>query len=286
MKKILGISALILVIGLVLTFIGLASVGFDIKKLDRIELVRNEYTSEAEVFEKIKIDVKDVDVNIVSIPNGQGTLVVSEDDEDVEYSVSFSGGVLNVEEASRPWYDHIGFSTEKTSLTVYIPEGMQGEIEIVGDSSDINFVTDRISFESININIDSGDVNLTATSRGDINITTNSGDVDVMNASAQAMEIKVDSGDVEITRTAITGLLKIISDSGEIDIDASDAFTLDISADSGDVSAELRSIKNVDAVANSGDCDVKASNPAGGYCKIRTRSGDIEVKYYKADVDG
>ena len=301
MKKILKIFAIILIVGLVISFIALASVGFDIRKLDGIELERTEYTSENEAFDKIIIDVDSADVIINSVPAGQGTRVVVEDDVDAEYEVSFDGGKLIVE-CEDEWRGFFNF--EETTVSIYIPEGEQGKLDVEADSADVSVACGTILFRSVDIETDSGDVEGTIKAREHINISTGSGDVTLKNSSADSVSVNVESGDVdvfecsaytarietgsgdvEISRLAVSASLNIETSSGDVEIDSADAGSVDIATGSGDVECAFISAMNVDADAKSGEVNVRANDPSGRSCRIRTRSGDIEVTHADYEID-
>lgn len=294
MKKALLISVLFLLVGGTILLVILGAYRFDFDRMTNSDIKQNTYTVD-ETFSSLEIETSFTDIRIVKSTDGAVKAVCDETDR-ITYSVSVEDGKLEVNERdNRRWFEKL-FAPD-TTLTLYLPEGTWGELDIETSSGDI-LVSKELTFSSVNIEVSSGDVDFSATVTGRTEIEASSGDVEFKSATLGETEVETSSGEVTFDRVTASGNLCVSTSSGDIDceeltavgqlkISASsgdvelwrcDAPNIIIETSSGDVDGSLLTGKTFDAKASSGRVRVPDDNAEGGTCKIRTSSGDIEIR--------
>lgn len=316
-KKIAFIIALACVAaGAAISLGAMAVIGFDISRLNTMKFENNTYQVE-ESFSHIRIEGAECDVRLLPSQTGACTVVCSEG-KNISHTVAIDGDTLKITRTdSRKWYERMGIYWGEMSVTVYLPEGVYGDLfiqsvsgditvpggftfsqaEIVNTSGEIAYsaATDRsltlkttsgdltvrdLTAGALEIRSTSGEVTIhSAVVSGDVVVETVSGEIELEGVNAQAMSIQSTSGDAELADTVAAGHMEIKTVSGEIELGRSDAETLRIKSTSGDVSGSLLTEKRFTTHTTSGSVNVpNIASPAAGTCEITTTSGNIRIK--------
>ena len=244
------------------------------------------------------------------------TVICYENDK-VSYNVSVEDDTLYIiKQGNYDWYDNIGISItdDQEKITLYLPEAQYEALKITSASGDV-YVSDKLTFKSLEIDCASADVEYMATSdvisvktvSGDIelgnsnaasaeicsvsgdvsiknmsmsestSIKTTSGDVEAENIECAGFTCQTTSGEIELAGVVSVGSMTVSTKSGEVELSGCDAESIDIKTVSGDVSGVILTEKNFNCNSVSGNIRVP-DDADGGECSINTTSGDIYIK--------
>ncbi|MBQ9745672.1 MAG: DUF4097 family beta strand repeat protein [Clostridia bacterium] len=305
-----------------LTLIGFIIFGgaMTIIKWDFSRLSTVKYETESheinEIFEDISIVTDTADIEFAISESGKTTVVCREETK-AKHSVAVKDGTLTVElEDARKWYDHfrinINFDTPK--ITVYLPADEYGALSVNGKTCHAKIAAD-FSFESIDVNLTTGNIKNHASASDAIKLKTETGSISVENASAGSFElstatgtinahslscagafsVKVNTGKLNAENTTCksfsssgkTGditLKSVISEekfsversTGSVKLDGCDASEIFIKTGTGSVTGTLLSEKTFLAKSGTGSIEVPHGT-SGGKCEISTGTGDIRI---------
>ncbi len=316
-KILIIISVCFVAVGMLLIFAAAASVNFDFEQMSGLHGTNETYTyDESYAVENIAIDVTESDVRLVASPNGELQIKCIESNK-IYHEIKIENGTLYITRTdTRKWFERIfNIYLSEISVTVYLPEGQYGSLDVKTVSGDIAAEVNA-TFDTAELESASGDVkflanadeNLILTSvSGDIvlygvktkstyisstsgsidisdvsiaaaaEIKTTSGEIDITSANAEQIYVKSTSGSVELENTVALSLLKVETTSGDISFDLCDAEKLWLESVSGDVYGSLLSGKIYSTDTVSGRVSVPPTTVTGGECRISTTSGNIKI---------
>lgn len=247
-KKAVIIGSVLVGIGVIIGFIGIAIGGFKVPNgavdLTTMKALHAEKKTVqiADAFDKIEIaGASSMDVEICKSKTGKN-YVEYYDTDDWTSHVDVKDHVLKFTTEDKDKHKAIvslGFGKD-TAMRLYLADAEYKEIAVTTLSG---YVTIQ-------------DVNAET-----VNVATSSGDIDLADATAKQMELKASSGDIDLERC--------------------DAEEFDITTSSGDVDMEITAGRTYrfETKTNSGDVDVPDGDADSEYlCKIVTSSGDVDVK--------
>lgn len=315
-KRWMTAASSLVIIGLILCAVALFACGFDLSKLGAVPFESNTYEVSGEFFD---ISLRGDTENIRFVPSETGKCSVTcTTFKGIKHDVSVTDGKLSITTVDdRAWYEHISISIniKIPKLTVYLPQGVYGELFIDSDTGDIS-LPDGFTFESITARTDTGDFTISASASGAVELRTDTGYVSVTDACVGSLRSSTSTGDItlrnvtcngEISLGSNTGDLKLTDvtcgsllaegdtsdlifknviavqtfsaevDTGDIKLEACDANALYLEADTGDIIGTLLTEKVFLAETDTGDIDVPKSI-TGGRCEIYTNTGDIEMR--------
>ena len=285
--------------------------GWDFSILNTYEVVNNTYDVD-EPFTNISIDTDTVDIRFAKSSDGK-CRVATRDTSNHIYSVAVEDGTLHIQVYFKGLFE-IGIGAYESFLTVYLPEDAYGALTIKDDTGDIE-IPENFSFESMDIELDTGDVVSYADAIGTCRIAATTGDIKVENASVGALALRTTSGDIavsdvvcagnvsanvrtgdafltnltctDLTTTGTTGKLKLTNviasgklditrDTGDVTFDGSDAASIKVHTSTGDVKGTLLSDKTFRYKTSTGRVELPQTT-TGGVCDITTDTGDIII---------
>ncbi len=317
-KIFLTVALICIIGGLCLVFAGFAATGFDPTGFVNAKLVSNSYSFDINDFDSISVDISVQDLRIVRSDTEGNTVTVNtrfEENANVNSTVEVIDGSLSVIEREIKWYHKIHIFSSKQTVEIILPKNFSAEsimididtgdtviesvearsLKLEGDTGDVRIASSDITNVSIELDTgdveikklnasilkidnDTGELDITDSAVTDkVNASTETGDVEIGRLNANTLSVETDTGDVSIEETILTGKLTVSTDTGDIDFESSDAAEIDIRSDTGDVDLYLLSAKIFDVDSVTGRVRVPPSGE-GGVCKIRTSTGDIEVK--------
>ena len=289
----------------------MTAVGWDFSILNTYEVVNNTYDVD-EPFTNISIDTDTVDIRFAKSSDGK-CRVATRDTSNHIYSVAVEDGTLHIRVDFKGFFE-IGIGAYESFVTVYLPEDVYSALSIKEDTGDIE-IPENFSFESMDIELDTGDVVSHADATGTCRIEATTGDVKVQGASVGHLALRTTSGDItvsdvvcagnfsanvrtgdailtnltctDLTSTGTTGELKltnvitsgkidIMRDTGDVTFEGSDAASIKVKTDTGDVTGTLLSDKVFVYKTDTGDVDLPKTT-TGGTCDITTDTGDIII---------
>ena len=246
---------------------------------------------------------------------GKCRVVCFEEENDL-HTVRVEDQTLIIEKKDRKgfWWN-VSIATESPSITVYLPEKVYKELSIESDTGDVE-IPKEFSFDTINVNLDTGDMSCLASAEGDIRVRTDTGHITIADVTAAGMLLSSDTGKMELSDVKISGDLEIqehtgkvvlenvkcrnftsdgdtgslvmtnVTASGEFNLERNtgdiefhgcDAETIYVETDTGDVTGTLLTDKVFITETDTGSVDVPKS-VTGERCEISTDTGDIRIE--------
>ena len=307
-------AIVLLVTGIVICGVSFGVLGFDLGKLSTVTYVTNTYDV-SEKFQNISIDGDTENIKFVVSEEGKCRVVCFEEENDL-HTVRVEDQTLTIEKKDRKgfWWN-VSIATESPSITVYLPEKVYKELSIESDTGDVE-IPKEFSFDTIDVNLDTGDMSCLASAEGDIRVRTDTGHITIADVTAAGMLLSSDTGKMELSDVKISGDLEIqehtgkvvlenvkcrnftsdgdtgslvmtnVTASGEFNLERNtgdiefhgcDAETIYVETDTGDVTGTLLTDKVFITETDTGSVDVPKS-VSGGRCEISTDTGDIRIE--------
>ena len=307
-------AIVLLVTGIVICGVSFGVLGFDLGKLSTVTYVTNTYDV-SEKFQNISIDGDTENIVFVFSEEGKCRVVCFEEENDL-HTVRVEDQTLTIEKKDRKgfWWN-VSIATESPSITVYLPEKVYKELSIESDTGDVE-IPKEFSFDTIDVNLDTGDMSCLASAEGDIRVRTDTGHITIADVTAAGMLLSSDTGKMELSDVKISGDLEIqehtgkvvlenvkcrnftsdgdtgslvmtnVTASGEFNLERNtgdiefhgcDAETIYVETDTGDVTGTLLTDKVFITETDTGSVDVPKS-VSGGRCEISTDTGDIRIE--------
>lgn len=250
---------------------------------------------------KVSNDIENISIDISSVR----TAIIPEDRNDIRaelkgkgtVSVAKNGNDIEVTVKRKGFFLFNWFEQNKTSLTIYLPEDYEKNMNIELGSGEIVFkgasIDDPMKLTKLALDIGSGSMELKNlevgtlehhSSSGEVEIDSliaesgtfnvSSGSVNVQNYSGK-LDAEVSSGELEIQMDELKDAISLNVSSGDIELDlpADADFSLDGKISSGDISTDFE-------LKNKQETDNRLSGEHGsGKHEINAdvSSGDIEI---------
>lgn len=286
-KKAVIIGSVLVGIGVIIGFIGIAIGGFkfpngavDLTTMKALH-AEKKTVQIADAFDKIEIaGAGSMDIEICKSKTGKN-YVEYYDTDDWTSHVDVKDHVLKFitdDKGKHKAVVSLGFGKD-TAARLYLADAEYKEISVTTLSG---YVTIQdVNAETVNVSASSGDLYMKNIKAPDsIMATSSSGDIDLVNVTAKQIELGANSGDIEMQDITAESL-RMSTSSGDIDLESCDAEKFDITTSSGDVDMEIAAGRTYrfETKTNSGAVDVPDGDADSGYlCKIVTSSGDVDVK--------
>ena len=286
-KKAVIIGSVLVGIGVIIGFIGIAIGGFkfpngtvDLTTMKALH-AEKKTVQITDAFDKIEIaGASSMDVEIRKSKTGNN-YVEYYDTDDWTSHVDVKEHVLKFttdDKGKHKAVVSLGFGKD-TAARLYLADAEYKEISVTTLSG---YVTIQdVNAETVNVSASSGDLYMKNINAPDsIMATSSSGDIDLENATAKQIELGANSGDIEMQDITAESL-RMSTSSGDIDLESCDAEKFDITTSSGDVDMEITAGRTYrfETKTNSGAVDVPDGDADSDYlCKIVTSSGDVDVK--------
>ena len=273
-KKMIIIGAILAGAGMGICVMAMAIVGFDISKLSTGKTV-TQHIEIDEDFNDIMIDVHTEDIIIKRSADGKNSVTI-EASEGMEPTVDTDNGTLTVASPDRNisiW--NTGFFMISPDVTISLADDDYGKLSAVLTTADMK-ITDDVTFESVDIEVTTGDIDISSNVAGAVDIRTTTGDIRMSDTVAGSMKIAVTTGDIRMENSVIEGDLDIAAVTGDVNFAGIDAANISVTTNTGDVEGSILSDKIF--VTETGVGDVKVPDTAdGGKCTVTTNTGDIDL---------
>ena len=307
------IAAGLVVVGALLFAGVMFRYNWDFTKLSTAKFDTNTYEVK-ETFNKIRIDVDTTEIEFV-LSDDEECRINCVELEKVKHSAAVRNGtlVINVID-TRKWYDHIGIFLGSPKMTVYLPEETYTSLSIDTDTGDIR-IPETFTFEKLEIDGDTSDVDCLACVSKDIDISLSTGHIKMDNISVGGMDLSTSTGSIQLTEVKSEGNIEIETDTGSVkltdvtctDLSAegdtgtitlknvvaagkfllenhtgdvrfenSDASQISVKTSTGDVTGSLSTDKVFITETSTGRINVPKTT-TGGTCEIKTSTGDVEI---------
>jgi hypothetical protein len=295
-KRYIALSALLIIVGLALCFVSLSMVGFDFIKMFNDNSEEKTYEIKSDI---TSIDIRDLtnDIEIRKSPDGVSKIVYFDNNRYI-CAISEDNGKLSIKsDYQGKWYNHISVFSSDKDIVLYLGKDMYDSLYVDSDTSDVKSV-EGVSFNSINISLDTGDVDLALIDGKEINVSTDTGDIsikssaieggvtleadtggmDLFRLNCNALKIDVDTGDVELHDVKCTRGIKVETSTGDVDIEDCRGHEIDIKTTTGDIEGYFMDVNWTFVTKTSSGRVIVPKNTEGYICKLTTSSGDIEIR--------
>jgi lia operon protein LiaG len=257
--------------------------------------------SKGEDSAKVSNDIENISIDISSVR----TAIIPEDRDDIRaelkgkgtVSVDKNGDDIEVTVKRKGFFSFNWFEQNKTSLTIYIPEDYDKNMEIELGSGEIVFkgasIENPMKLKSLALDIGSGSMELKNmdvetfdhnSSSGEVEINSLTAETGTFNVSSGSVKVQdfsgkldaeVSSGELEIQMDELKDAISLNVSSGDIELDLPDNadFTLNGKISSGDISTDFQ-------LKNKQETDNRLSGEHGNgkhEIDVDVSSGDIEI---------
>ena len=273
-KRWLIIATFLLLTGCII-FGGVMTVyKWDFSKLSTNKYETNKYDI-ADNFKNISINVKTADIVFVASEKAK-TEVVCYEQDNANHEVSVDNDTLTIKLVDeRKWYEYIGINFRTPKITVYLPQGEYGNLNIDSSTGDIDIK--NLSAENINLTVTTGEIEAKSiTCNGDFKTTVSTGEVELKDVSCKNLSSNGNTGDITLKDVIAEEKFAIERSTGDVKFERCDANEIFIKTDTGDVKGSLLSDKVFITETDTGNIDVPKTI-TGGRCEITTDTGDIKI---------
>lgn len=213
------------------------------------------------------IEITDTDVPIEIKPSGDGTLHVSYFTSAYEkYDIGVDNGTLHIikQESFRPGFFWDFWDFESIKLTLYLPDGYAGALQVETADGDIRI--DGITASGATITANDGDISIARSQlSGDVSVKTFDGDIRIDAIEAASLAMQTNDGDMFMDRPIIESSVSCSAFDGDIE------GTL-----SGSAADYTLTIKTSD-----GDSNIVSGGSGPKQCDLKTADGDIVIFFEK-----
>lgn len=266
---------------------------WDFSKLSTNKYETNKYDIN-DNFKNISVNVKTADIVFVPSENAKAEVVCHEQDN-AKHEVSVINDTLTIKLVDeRKWYEYIGINFRTPKITVYLPQGEYGNLNIDSSTGDTKIPSNH-TYNSIDISASTGDVECRASALESIKIKLNTGDIDIENITAENVDLTVTTGEIELKEVSCKNLssngstghitlknviakekFAIERSTGDVKFELCDANEIFVKTDTGDVKGSLLFDKVFITQTDTGSVNVPKTI-TGGRCEITTDTGDIKI---------
>ena len=271
MKKIIIFALVLLLIGSILGVCALAINGFDF-----ITLGEGAYDTKtveiSEDFSKISVDLDITDLTVLPSEN-ESCRVEFRESKQRTHEAFVKDGTLYVRQQKEIRITLFNFG-KGPEATLYLPKAEYDALTVDNDTGDIS-VDKAFTFETIDIETDTGDIELYANATDSISLSTDTGTVIMDSVHSAALSVSTETGDIRIKNCDVQGTAKIEADTGDLELRALRASTLMIETDTGDI--ELEDCIMADSIQIESDTgDIELHRVDAASIRMETDTGDIE----------
>ena len=230
------IAALALILaGAAMFTAALALCGWDVTKLGTVDYVETTLEPSGD-FENISINVYTTDLRLLPSEDGKCRIVCYED-EKVSHTAEVKDGTLVIDtNDTRKWFT-VSLSFKSPTMEVYLPKSEYENLDISTDTGAV-YLPNNCTFESINIDGNTGAVSCHSSAKGDVDIELDTGALVVSNVSAGSMKLKTDTGIIELSGNTVAENIDVASATGFVSLENISCGDLRAKADTGRVSLD------------------------------------------------
>lgn len=268
------VAVTLVILGTVMFSAALVALDFDFGGLETVKYETNTYKIN-EYFDNISVNTKTASV-VLELSDNEVCEVVCYERSNVKHAVSVEEGTLNVSVSDdRKWWEHITlFSFKTPKITVYLPRNEYSGLSVRNNTGNVN-VSKDFSFETLDISVDTSNVNVAARVSGEARMECDTGNINIENTSFGSADISCDTGNISIKSVKVNGKLCIETDTGRTKLSDTTCKTLEAESDTGNIVLEnVIADESLSLKTDTGDIIFKKSDAPEIYAK--TSTGDVK----------
>lgn len=289
MKKLFKIF---LIVGACLLFIGggifvvaFAKADFNIRELSPTK-TREDCYEETSTVTALSIDYNVADITIVATDSEKlsvtYTCPYNRRGDLNEITITEENGTLSMVERTKQHISLSFFNFYDHRVRVNVPKDRVLNIQIQTDTGDINLGDG--TFGKIDLDTDTGDITLGTITATEMNLSLDTGDVEFNGAiTTSTLTMETDTGDVDFNSAITTDTLAIKTNTGDIDGGGViTAQSVEIETSTGDIDLTLSGAQTdytIVAETNTGDQNIHSGGNGERKLSITCSTGDIEIDF-------
>lgn len=286
-KKLIIVSCLLIIIGLLTSIITLAVNQFNIGNLDNT-LISKTYDINGE-FDSIECDLEVSDLNIY-LTTDEKNYALCLEKENITFEVEVIDNVLAIKET----YELQLFSHSNTEVALYLNKETLENLNISTNTGDvcildafkiknliINGSTNNVELmnvvsDQINVNVSTGATWVNNVITNDLIVTASTGDVEISNCKVNNnVNVKVTTGEVKLAHNEIIGDLKIEGETGDLDLEHITCNNIELKVTTGDIKlVDVIAVRNMTINSSTGFVELEYCDGTDIY--ITTTTGKVE----------
>ncbi len=213
MSKYLKIATILVILGLVIFLAVMIFNGFNLGKIFKKDYQTNTHNI-TDDFKDISLSVDTADISFLKSDDGKCKIECYEDSNN-KHAITVENNTLIIRVNEKKWYQYLfDFGTPK--LIVYLPENAYKNMSIVSDTSDIEIPADFF-FNSIDIDLSTGDVKNYASAKEYIKIKASTGNIQSYGSAEESINITTSTGDITVDNISTTKI-SLIASTGKITV--------------------------------------------------------------------
>lgn len=281
MKKcrlLLILASVMILAGMILFGVTMSMNGWDFSRLNTVNFVEETYELNGEISDILVVtDTADI---VIAPADGEKTRIVVYEKENMRHTVTVKDGVLSINrENQRKWEDYIAFTVESPKISLYVPEGVYGRIQINASTGDVSI--ESITAQELTVLLSTGDITLQkCVCTREIRLEATTGRMNVTETECADFVSDASTGSIELTNMIAGGKISIERTTGDVRLILSDAEDISVKTSTGDISGILLTGKQFDAKTSTGEIRIPYSE-SGGKCVMETTTGDIVIEIQK-----
>ena len=244
-------------------------------------LKTTKYTSNLQITENynsVKLEIDDAEVILVpSNTKTSNMKYISSKLVSFDYEV-INGELIIKQIDNRKIYQKLFNFTDYT-IVVYLSIKDLDMLVVNNKTGDIT-VNEGLTFENINIQATTADIEYYGSVKEDLNIKTTTGDIEIQNVSCNNLDVKCTTGDIDLFNMYINETVFVETTTGEVELDSVICNKLNIKVSTGDI--DLDKVKVTSELTIKGTTsDVSFDQLEAGGIYINLSTGDVEGRLSK-----
>lgn len=277
-KRLIIISSVLIVSGLLIAIIVLALNQFKIGDLDNSIISKTYDVSED--FSSIECNLEVSSLNIYYTTDTENKVLCLEK-EGISFDVKVEDNILKIKENNNiKWYANINF-INNTDVTIFINKKYLDNFVVNTSTGDIS-ILEQINFNNVSIDGSTAKISFMAYVEENVNIHLSTGDVWINKAEMKNLDVKVTTGKIEISECKILNNVNLKSTTGDMNLlNNIISNNLEVTKDTGKLTMDTVSCNNVNVKSTTGDTtfsDVIVNNDA----KIESSTGRVKLDFCDA----
>ncbi|MFS1514207.1 DUF4097 family beta strand repeat-containing protein [Chengkuizengella sp. SCS-71B] len=249
-------------LGIILIIVGAAGAFVFIDDAFETVDIFEEKIASGNQYNNIEIDTSSVDVNVIPTEKGELIVTLSGEvskryEEVYDLILEERGDMLQIELKEKNIFFNVGFVINKVDLQVEIPQKL---------------------YDSVKVDVTSGDIEVAQLQANDLTLTTSSGNVTIEELNANDVELAATSGNISAKNGVISSDILMETSSGNIDAENIISNTLTMEVASGNIEYTNNEVKTSNLQTSSGNITIY-NDELKGDINAKTTSGDITIDF-------
>lgn len=275
-KRFLIFALILCGIGIAVAFTAFALAGFTFRGFTEEKYEDTHYDISGD-FNFIEID--DETTEIIFKLSETGNYIECHEKVSQRHSVKVSENKLEIKLEHKSILDFLTFSTEKTTMTVYLVGRYYDGLEIDTHTGDITIPSDFL-FHEVSMEVTTGDIRFDGRVEETLEIEGTTGELEFQNTEFGTLKTNTTTGGCKLKDILVSKKIDLKSTTGNITLKDCDAPAVYIQTTTGNVDCGFLTNKTFKTETATGTVNVP-SLTSGGMCQIKTTTGNITGKVGK-----